>query len=113
MAGLELRNGRYKVIVRFGGKRFVRSLKTDKEKDAVTKKLRIEETLKLIESGRIELPRDVDFMTFLLSDGKLSSKPRVKSAFTLGRLFEAFFAAIPVPPLKSPPSRPVRFCRGL
>ena len=31
MAGIEVRNGRYNIILRFGGKRFVRSLKTSDE----------------------------------------------------------------------------------
>ena len=94
MAGLEVRNGRFNIIVRFGGQRFVRSLKTGNEKEALTKKLRIEETLKLIESGRVEVPADSDFMTFLLSDGKLAKKPKIESALSIGDLFDRFFDAL-------------------
>lgn len=95
LAGLEVRNGRYNVIVRFGGKRFVRSLKTANEKLALTKKLRIEETLQLIESGRVEVPDGSDFMTFLLSDGKLSRKLEIDASLTIAELFDNFFAALP------------------
>ena len=38
MAGIEVRNGRYNIIVRYGGKRFVRSLKTDDEDQAMSRK---------------------------------------------------------------------------
>lgn len=95
MAGLEVRNGRYNVIVRFGGQRFVRSLKTGNEKEALTKKLRIEETLKLIESGRVDVPADCDFMTFLMSDGKLAKKPKIETPLTIAELFNRFFDALP------------------
>ena len=95
MAGLEIRNGRFNIIVRFNGKRFVRSLKTENETVAVTKKLRIEETLKLIESGRLDVPVNADFMTFLLSDGKLVAKPKPQNQLRINELFDRVFATLP------------------
>ena len=95
MAGLELRNGRYNVIVRFGGQRFVRSLKTDDEEEAMSRKMRLEENIRLVESGRLQLPEGADVITFLLSDGKLAQKPVADRTLTLSQLFDAFFAAIP------------------
>jgi hypothetical protein len=95
MAGLEVRNGRYNIIVRFGGKRFVRSLRTDDEDEALGRKLRVEENIRLIESGRLQIPDGADVITFLLSDGKLSHKPLAKATLTLAQFFDQFFNAIP------------------
>ena len=95
MAGLEVRNGRYNIILRFGGKRFVRSLKTSDEDVALGKKLRLEENVALVESGRLTIPDDADVMTFLLSDGKLNKKPAVRSSLTIPELFTEFWDAMP------------------
>ena len=91
MAGLEVRNGRYNIILRFGGKRFVRSLKTSDEATALSKKLRVEENIALVESGRLAIPDGADVMTFLLSDGKLDKKPVATSSLTIAQLFEQFW----------------------
>lgn len=95
MAGIELRNGRYNIIVRFGGKRFVRSLKTNDHDAALSRKLRVEENISLIESGRLQLPAGADLMTFLLSDGKLNKKPVAKASLSLSALFTEFFDRLP------------------
>jgi hypothetical protein len=95
MAGIEVRDGRYNIIVRYGGKRFVRSLKTDDEDEAMGRKLRVEENIRLVESGRLQIPDGTDVITFLLSDGKLNHKPVAKATLTLTQLFDEFFDAIP------------------
>ncbi|MEM9365671.1 MAG: site-specific integrase [Planctomycetota bacterium] len=95
MAGLEVRNGRFNIIVRFGGRRFVRSLKTTDESVALTRKTRVEENIRLVESGRLVIPQDADAITFLLSDGKLTSKPQIEATLTLAKLFEQFFDDVP------------------
>lgn len=94
-AGLEIRNGRYNIIVRFGGKRFVRSLKTTDEDEATARRLRVEENIRLVESGRLELPDNADVLTFLLSDGRMASKPVLRKRLSLETLFSEFFEAIP------------------
>ena len=48
MAGLEQRNGRFNVIFRYGGKRYVRSLKTDDESKALMRRDEIQETIDLL-----------------------------------------------------------------
>ncbi len=101
MAGIELRNGRYNIIVRFGGKRFVRSLKTSDHDKALGRKLRVEENVQLIESGRLQLPAGADLMTFLLSDGKLSKKPVAKASLSLSALFTDFFERLPTDTLEA------------
>lgn len=95
MAGLEVRNGRYNLILRFGGKRFVRSLKTTEEDVALAKKLRVEENIKLVETGRLTIPEGADVVTFLLSDGKLNNKPVATTSLTIPQLFAQFWDAMP------------------
>lgn len=95
MAGLEKRNGRYNIIIRFGGQRFVRSLGTDNEKEAEELKERVERRARLLKTGDIELPAGADLPTFLLSDGKLTSKPVATATLTLSHLFEEFFTSLP------------------
>ena len=93
-------SGNYHVCFRYGGKKFKRSLKTKSEREALAKKFRIEETIKLLETGRLELPELVDVPTYLMSDGKLASKPKVKNA-PLEKMFELYFDSIPEDGLES------------
>jgi hypothetical protein len=97
MAGLEFRGASYNVIVRFGGRRFVRSLRTCNETEAISRKLRIEENIKLIESGRLIFPDEADVMTFLMSDGKLAKKLKIEATLIVTQedLFREFFNALP------------------
>ena len=100
MAGLEVRNGRYNLILRYGGKRFIRSLKTTNEDEALSKKLRVEENIRLVESGRLTIPDGADFVTFLLSDGRLNRKPLAKASLTIPMLFSGFWDALPAESLE-------------
>jgi integrase len=95
MAGLEERGGRYNIILHFGGKRFVRSLKTTDQDEALSRKLRVEENVRLVASGRLQIPDGADVATFLLSDGKLTEKPVAKTSLSLSQLFTNFFDTLP------------------
>lgn len=95
MAGLEKRNGRYNIIIRFGGQRFIRSLGTADEKEAEELKERVERRSRLVKTGDIELPARADVPTFLLSDGKLTSKLVATATLRLSQLFEGFFTSLP------------------
>lgn len=55
----------------------------------------IEENIRLIEGGRLELPEDADVPTFLLSDGKLLGKPFPTPAITVGTIFGKYQKSIP------------------
>ena len=87
-------SGNFHISFRFGGRKFKRSLKTKEEKQAQLKKLRLEETISLVESGRIELPPNVDIPTFFLSDGKLDGKIVVQK-LSLQDLREKYFESLP------------------
>jgi integrase len=95
MASLENRTGYWNVVFRFGGQKFNRSLKTKDEKEAEARKVRLEENLRLVESGRLHIPDGADIVTFLLSDGQLTSRPIASDTLTLARLFSEFFQSLP------------------
>lgn len=86
-------SGNFHISFRFGGRKFKRSLKTSVPKQAQLKKLRLEETIALVEAGRIDLPPNSDVPTFLLSEGKLETK-HVVQLRTLDDLSEQFFKSI-------------------
>jgi site-specific recombinase XerD len=76
MAWLELRGTTYRVNFWHAGRHHSRSLKTSELGKAEASKLRLEETLSDLERGRLELPSDADLVTFLLSDGKVTQRPK-------------------------------------
>jgi integrase len=82
--------GTFKVAFRFGGRRYKRRLDTRDRAEADRLAARLEETIKLVERGRLEIPEDVDLPTFLLSDGKVAQPPKVTEAATLGELIDGY-----------------------
>jgi integrase len=72
MAWLELApSGVYKVAFRFADRKVKRSLDTDNPQLAEQTRLRLEDNLRLVEQGRLDVPEGVDLAEFLLYDGKL------------------------------------------
>lgn len=96
-------SGVFHILFCFGGRRFKRSLKTKSEGTAVHRKEEIEETIALVQRGRLTIPDDVFAVDFLMAGGKhIDRLPRMKpvprqqlSHFTLKSLFEQFFGSIP------------------
>ncbi len=77
MAWLEQNSaGMYHLVFRLSGERFRRSLRTGDEREAQARLVRVEENIRLVESGRMTLPEQDDVTSFLLSDGKLNGKPK-------------------------------------
>jgi len=102
MAWLELEpSGRYHVAFRFGDRNFKKSLSTKSRGQAGTRLARLEETIRLVESGRLEIPAEAEVVTFLLSDGKLNGKPTIKKSLTLAGLFEGYRRSLPEDSLES------------
>jgi hypothetical protein len=97
MAWLEQKpSGRYDVAFRFGGLKFKKSLRTSDSEKARARLHRLEESISLVESGRLELPEDADVATFLLSDGRLNGKVGLRSNLrTYGQFKKAFLESIP------------------
>ncbi len=57
--------------------------------------LRLEEHIRLVDSGRLEIPEDGDPALFLMSDGKISSTPKVQPKLDLTNLFQQYLDALP------------------
>ena len=68
--------GTFQIVFRLGEAKFKRSLKTDDPREAAGRLARVEENIRLVESGRLVLPEHADPASFLLSDGKLNGKPQ-------------------------------------
>ena len=90
MASIEFdeASGRYRIRFRYAGKPYKRSLKTTDKRDAGAVVGRVEETIRLLERGRLNIPPDADPGVFILSDGKLNGKLTAEQGYTLESLFD-------------------------
>ena len=101
-------SGNYHISFRFGGAKFKRSLKTKSKREADARLHRLDENIRLVESGRLEIPEVGDIPLFLLSDGKLSKKTQAVRKKKLSELFDARQTLTSMPcltvPLRKQPS---------
>lgn len=104
MASLENRNGNYRAVFRFAGKKYARALGTDNEAEAARLIANLEQTIRDVNNGRMTIPDGGDVVTFLLSDGRLSEPVLIADQsdgtesikqLTLSELFTLFFDALP------------------
>jgi hypothetical protein len=87
MASLEQRyDGRYRIVFCWQGKRRNYSLGKLPERDARSCLDRLEESLRFVERGLLEIPPDTDLGRFLVSGGKFKTKPIPEAQFTLADL---------------------------
>jgi hypothetical protein len=96
MAWLEKRSESYRIIFRFGGRRFARSLDTADRREAKSALTRLEDNLRLVEVGRLDVPPGVDLFSFLVSDGRLNGKPKDQDWLTLKEFFDRYVESLPV-----------------
>jgi integrase len=96
MASLEFHYGSFRIVFRFAGRKFQRSLKTDNERFARATLARLEENLARVELGQLLLPMGADVATFLLSDGRLDQKPNIgdERSRYLGTLLDEFLGTL-------------------
>ena len=97
MASLEFDeiSGRYRLRFRYGGMSFKRSIKTSDQTEAEGVAARVEETVRLLERGRLELPAGADAGVFILSDGKLNGKASAEQRYTLDDLLKLYQKSLP------------------
>ena len=95
MASLELQRGGWRIVFRYNGEKFQRTLETQDRGEAETQKARIEENLKLLRRGRLHYEPTDDLVTLLLSDGKLNANPAVVKRVSLGDFFKRYQANRP------------------
>ena len=97
MASIEFRGSSYRMIFRYAGAKFSRSLKTDNLKSATASCARLEDNVRRLEQGLAALPEGADVCQFLLSDGRATTRVAHKpdQIRTLGKLLDTFSASIP------------------
>jgi len=95
MPSLELRNGRFRIVLRFAGEKFSRSLKTGNEDDAQGSFARLQDNLRRADLGHLVVPEGADVAAFLLSDGRALAKPTLPKLRTLKQLLDAYMASLP------------------
>jgi integrase len=83
------------VRFRYGGRSYKRSLNTVDRRDARSAIARIDETIRLLERGRLAMPPHCDPAEFILSDGKLVNGSAVPPVVTLGELFKLYEERLP------------------
>jgi integrase len=88
------RTGNWIIMFRWAGKQFRRSCETKNKKEAGGIKARIEDTIRLLKLGRIEIPDGAEPAVWIMSDGKLTSKPKRSSdrPHRLGEVCEGYLA---------------------
>lgn len=95
MASIEKRGNSYRVIFRYGGEKYARSLRTSSERAANAGLARLEDNLRRVELGTLEPPDGVDIATFLLSDGRANGRPAQRRTLrTLSALLDDYLGKI-------------------
>jgi integrase len=94
MASIHKRGGVWYASFRFGGSQFLPSLKTESEREAEGIRGRIEETVRLLNTGRVSLPVGAtrqEILEFIVSGGKLTQKPRLPKSADLEAVLDEYF----------------------
>ncbi len=86
----QLPSGKFRISFRFGGRKYKRSLGTSDRRQAKSRKVRLEDTIRLVENGMAEIPAGGDVATFLMTEGKKVGKTLIKDC-RLGDLIDKFF----------------------
>lgn len=90
MAWPERRAERFRLAFRFRGGKYHVNLKADDSNEADGCLARLEENLRLVERGRLEVPAGADFGLFLRSDGKLEKPVQLVRSIRPGELFHTY-----------------------
>ncbi len=88
------RTGNWIIMFRWGGQQYRRSCETANKGSAGSIKARVEDTIRLLKLGRIEVPKGADPGVWIMSDGKLTAKPKAKGGQLrrLGAICDAYLA---------------------
>ncbi|TWU44909.1 site-specific tyrosine recombinase XerC [Novipirellula aureliae] len=95
MASLEQRNGFYRVVFRYGGQKFSRSLKTTNQRTARLTFDQLEDNLRRLELGTLILEPGADVAAVLLSSGAISKQPKASARILFGDMLDRYIASIP------------------
>ncbi len=86
----------YHCSFRFGGTQFKPSLDVKNRREAENQLAQIEETIRLLKTGRLAIPAGAsreETRLFICSGGKLTEKPIVTESYTLCAVIDAYFEA--------------------
>ncbi len=89
------KTGTFRILFRFGGKQFHKSLETSDEVKARGMKAAIDEVCHDLKRGRLSLPADADFWAFVKSGGRLAQSPSLPEYITLEKLFTRYEELLP------------------
>jgi hypothetical protein len=96
MASLEKRyEGRYRIVFCWHGERRYHSLGRIPEREARSCLDRLEESLRFVDRGLLEVPPDADLGRFLVTGGKLNGKPVLETPLRFGELLKRYVAEHP------------------
>ena len=85
----------YRIRFRFQGRNINRSLRTKDGRSARATCARVEDTLRLIEQGRVEVPVGDDPIEFVLADGRTTKRQQRPKATGLSQLFAMYENTLP------------------
>jgi integrase len=87
------RNGTWLIMFRWAREQYRRSCETRNKGEAEEIKARVEGTIRLLKQGRIEVPKGADPGIWIISDGKLTAKPKPTAEVlsSLGEVSDAYF----------------------
>jgi hypothetical protein len=106
------RSGTFKLGLRLNDRKIKRSLQTTSRREAESIRGTVEHTLHAIERGWTTVPEDVDLVDFLISGGRVPSKPAVQKTLTLAELFKTYFDNLPTGSLEDSTVRGMRIHEG-
>ena len=90
MAGIVKKADAYYCTFRFGGKRHYFTVGKVTEAQARAKATEVDETLDLIERGRLEVPAEISFLDFVAAGGKIPVTSVRPETVTASQLFEKY-----------------------
>ncbi|QDS98151.1 site-specific integrase [Adhaeretor mobilis] len=91
----DLKSPNYSVRFRYDGRNVNRTLGTSDKGKAAGICSRIEETLRLLESGRINVPLGVEPLTFIFSDGKATERTATRKSLGLTEFYKTYKEQLP------------------
>ncbi|WP_165231413.1 tyrosine-type recombinase/integrase [Aquisphaera insulae] len=96
MASLEQRpGGRWRIVFVWEGRRHSHSLAKATKEEATACRHRLEESLRLVDRGILQIPPGADVGRFLVSGGKVTAKPGGEAPLTLSALLKRYEAEHP------------------
>ncbi len=89
-------SGVWRIRFWFDGSQYFRSLETEDENTARGVLATVEETLRLLKTGRLAIPHDTESIgAWIVSGGKVASRPRTMEVRTLKQVVSDYFASLP------------------